>query len=481
MDINDGHEFLMIGDSIVYCNPIVLKAFEDGNLFGSNLGLDSETITHALKKANFFKKHRFEHVNNKDRFKRIEPREIEKTIANLRQITFEVTDACNLKCKYCGYGEFYDDYDERKNRVLDEKKAILLLDYLIDRWNSPLNTSQGREIFISFYGGEPLLNMDFIRQIISYIENSTLLYNKCRFSMTTNGILLHKYLPYLVEQNVNLLISLDGDGQGHSYRVDHHGENSFERVFKNIRFIQKNYPNYFEANVNFNAVLHNKNSVAGIYQFIKDEFGKVPAIAELNNTGIRREMQDEFFDTYRNARESLYQSEDYSRIKKDMFLKLGEIRDIGLFLFKHSRNFFQTYNDFFIDSEHAKRTPTGTCEPFGKKMFVTVNGKILPCERVGHQCALGYVDLDGVWIDFDKIAETYNHYFDKLGRQCNLCYNVDACIQCVFQLDNLDAKPICLGYTNQTTFRNEINYKMRYLSAHKEMYSKLVNELIIQI
>lgn len=29
-------------------------------------------------------------------------------LANLKQLTFEVTDACNLKCKYCGYGEFYN-------------------------------------------------------------------------------------------------------------------------------------------------------------------------------------------------------------------------------------------------------------------------------------------------------------------------------------------------------------------------------------
>jgi uncharacterized protein len=37
-------------------------------------------------------------------------------LANLPQITFEITDACNLKCKYCGYGEFYDDYDNREDK-----------------------------------------------------------------------------------------------------------------------------------------------------------------------------------------------------------------------------------------------------------------------------------------------------------------------------------------------------------------------------
>ena len=480
MDINDGHEFLMMGDSIVYCNPIVKKAMKDDELSGSELPVDKSAVIHALKKARFFKQHSLGAVNNENRFKRIEPVDIEKKIANLPQITFEVTDACNLKCKYCGYGEFYNDYDERSNKMLDEKKALLLLDYLIDKWNSPLNTSQGKDVFVSFYGGEPLLNMDFIRQIITYVEQSVLLYNKCRFSMTTNGVLLDKYLPYLMEHDVKLLISMDGDRQGHSYRVDHSGRNSFDRVFKNTKFIQENYPEYFERNVNFSAVLHRKNSVAGVYQFIKDEFGKIPLIAELNNTGINPEKQDEFFETYRNVQESLYQSEDYSRIKKDMFEKLGEIRDIGLFLFKHSGNFFQTYNDFFIDSENVQRTPTGTCEPFGKRMYVTVTGKILPCERVGHQYALGTVDLAGVRIDCEKIADTYNNYFEKLKRQCNHCHNADACIQCIFQLDNLNTKPVCSGYTNQSTFRDEVNYKMRYLSVHKGMYRRFIDEFIIQ-
>jgi uncharacterized protein len=52
-------------------------------------------------------------------------------LSNLRQIVFEVTDACNLKCKYCAYGEFYSDYDKRENKSLSIDSAITLLDYLI--------------------------------------------------------------------------------------------------------------------------------------------------------------------------------------------------------------------------------------------------------------------------------------------------------------------------------------------------------------
>lgn len=58
------------------------------------------------------------------------PAQIYYSLANLRQITFEVTDACNLKCKYCGYGEFYDDYDRRSNKMMPFTMAKQVIDYL---------------------------------------------------------------------------------------------------------------------------------------------------------------------------------------------------------------------------------------------------------------------------------------------------------------------------------------------------------------
>jgi uncharacterized protein len=356
----------------------------------------------------------------------------------------------------------------------------MLLDYLIEKWNSPLNVSHGQIKYISFYGGEPLLNMAFIKATVDYMKNAKLIHNHYKFSMTTNAVLLDRYLPYLVENDFNLLISLDGGKEGHSYRVDHTGNNSFDRVYANIKLVQESYPAFFETNVNFNSVLHNRNSVAGIYHFIKEEFGKLPAISELNNTGIVPEKRDEFFETYQNATESLYQAEDYSRIKQDMFLKLSETRDIGLFLFNHSGNMYQGYNDLFSYRSHSKRTPTGTCKPFGKKMFVSVNGKILPCERVGHQYSLGNVDVGGVHLDSEKIARKYNDYFKKLRLQCNRCYNVDACIQCIFQLDDLEEKPVCRGYVGASDFRRHVNLSMHYLRGHKGMYKKMIDEVIIQ-
>jgi uncharacterized protein len=138
----------------------------------------------------------------------LQAEDIKLSLANTPQITFEVTDACNLNCTYCGYGQFYSDYDTRENKRLSPDKACVLLDYLGKLWNSPMNKSTNQNVYISFYGGEPLLNIPFIQTIVDYVENK--LHCPTRhftFSMTTNALLLHKHMDFLTGHRFNLLIN----------------------------------------------------------------------------------------------------------------------------------------------------------------------------------------------------------------------------------------------------------------------------------
>jgi uncharacterized protein len=75
-----------------------------------------------------------------------------------------------MECSYCGYGKFYLDYDKPQNKRFDLATAKALLDYLAKLRNSPLNQSTDREITIGFYGGEPLINFDFISAIVEYVH-----------------------------------------------------------------------------------------------------------------------------------------------------------------------------------------------------------------------------------------------------------------------------------------------------------------------
>lgn len=188
---------------------------------------------------------------------------IKENIIQTSQIVFETTDHCNLNCPYCSLGELYE-FGKKDRKNINTNYAINLLKYIFDI--KPKNT----KLMIGFFGGEPLVNINFIKKIINVAKQlNTDKRLDLKFNMTTNATLIHKYIHFIVENNFELLISLDGNEEGHSYRVfAKNNENSFQKVIDNIDMIQRDYPDYFVSNVEFNAVLNNRNSVKKIYSFI---------------------------------------------------------------------------------------------------------------------------------------------------------------------------------------------------------------------
>lgn len=405
--------------------------------------------------------------------------DIQYQLSNLRQLTFEVTDACNLCCNYCAYGDFYNDYDKREDKKFNLSAAINLIDYLVVLWNSNQNMSTNRSVYISFYGGEPLLNMTFIEAIVDYVENLQCEHCRFIFSMTTNALLLGRYMSFLVKHNFNLLISLDGDEHNTSYRVNKAGMPAYNSIIRNVDMLRKKHPDYFEKNVNFNAVLHNRNSVGEIYKFFKDRYNKIPSIGELNNMGIHPDKIKLFRNTYRNANESLHQSENYEEIEQDMFLKSASYQTLTAFIHQYSGFVFRNYTDLLF-GKPKKTIPTGTCIPFSRKMFITVNGKIMPCERIGQQFALGRVTSSGVELDLDAISDKYNAYFTKLERQCSKCYKADSCIQCIFNLNDLEGSPVCYGFTTEQAFVAYKERQMEFMRKHPEAYYRIMEKVIVE-
>ncbi|MDL2303343.1 radical SAM peptide maturase, partial [Dysgonomonas sp. OttesenSCG-928-D17] len=403
-------------------------------------------------------------------------------LANTPQITFEVTDACNLKCTYCAYGDIYSDYDERKNNVLSTQKAITFLDYLKRLWESPLNKSYKKDIYVSFYGGEPLLNMHFIEKIVDYINNEL----NCRtrvftFSITTNATLLNKYMDYLVQKNFNLLISLDGDEAGTAYRIDLAGHPAFKKITDNVNLLREKYPEYFEQKVNFSSVLHNLNSVEGIYTFFKNKYNKNPIISELNDMGVRREMKVQFLNIYNNSAESLRLSKHSKKIEEDMFMKSGAYYSASIFLQQYNEFVYKDYNELLLGRKRSYIIPTGTCIPFGRKVYVTVNGKILPCERVDHKFALGQLSDNSTNIDFEYIAKKYNNYYKKLDTQCKSCYNKQACSQCIFYIPDIDQNKVaCHRFMSKEVYEEYRNNQLAFFANHPDAYYKIMTEVIVK-
>lgn len=133
---------------------------------------------------------------------------IKSYIANTPQITLEITESCNLSCVYCGYGKLYNNKGERHHRTMMPSTAIAFLNFMKSLWDEGYDNKGKCPLVISFYGGEPLLNMPLIVSVIDYIEKN--LEDRNRnfvYTMTTNATLLPKYMDYIVSKNIRLLIS----------------------------------------------------------------------------------------------------------------------------------------------------------------------------------------------------------------------------------------------------------------------------------
>ena len=181
------------------------------------------------------------YLNNKGR---ITSQDIESELVNEDCIVFEVTEACNFKCEYCIFGDLYSNFHHSLNRRMTFETAKAVIDYMVELWTRSYSKAYLPITTFGFYGGEPLLNFELIQRIVEYIKGLNL-NRSIRFNMTSNCYLLDKCMDFLAQNKFDLLISLDGDENGDSYRKLHDGSPSFQKVFKNIKELQRKYPDYF--------------------------------------------------------------------------------------------------------------------------------------------------------------------------------------------------------------------------------------------
>lgn len=160
----------------------------------------------------------------------------------LQQLTLEVTMACNLRCKYCIFGGNYKFMRTHENQNMSWETCRKAVDIYFDLIKESEPYNYGREPFIGFYGGEPLINFRLIKKCIEYIEKYYGDYN-VKYSITTNATLLsEEIIGFFYEHDVNIVVSLDGPEEEHNRnRVYQNGKGTFTDVITNINKIFEKY------------------------------------------------------------------------------------------------------------------------------------------------------------------------------------------------------------------------------------------------
>lgn len=410
-----------------------------------------------LKGKGFFKPKRRINLNGT-----LSSKDIKDNISRIRQLIFEVTEDCNLACTYCAYSKYYIN-KARAAREPDLPEIRKTINWFLSKRRNLSST-----LTISFYGGEPLKNMKLIREVVSMLE--TLPGNKVpfRFTMTSNGVYLKKYIDYLVEHHFEVGISLDGDRESNAFRLQKNGKPSYSTVVRNLEYVMENHPDYFSRNISFMAVLHNRNNFGMLEHFFREKFGKVPVMSDISTVGISEQYKDEFIRTFIADKK---EDKDAHEPMERLMIRHPRVKEISDIADKYSGIVFK--NPFHVISPaknpppKKKFIPTATCTPFSLRTFITTEGKILPCEHISREFELGYVTGTKVHADIGEVASLFNTSYRKIQSFCNKCYLIDNCKECVFNTGIETDHPSCEFFMGQKKFSE---YLARHLSIIESDY-----------
>ena len=148
----------------------------------------------------------------------------EKTSGVVKALCLHVAHTCNLNCAYCfaSQGKYRGD-----RAVMSFEVGKQALDFLV------ANSGSRRNLEVDFFGGEPLMNFDVVKQLVAYARSIEKEKNKnFRFTLTTNGVLVDDdVIDFANRECSNVVLSLDGRKEIHDrYRVDYAGNGSWEKI-----------------------------------------------------------------------------------------------------------------------------------------------------------------------------------------------------------------------------------------------------------
>ncbi len=157
----------------------------------------------------------------------------EKTAGVVKALCLHVAHTCNLNCSYCfaSQGKYHGD-----RALMSFEVGKQALDFLI------ANSGTRRNLEVDFFGGEPLMNFDVVKQLVAYARGLEKEHNKhFRFTLTTNGVLIDDdVIDFANREMSNVVLSLDGRKEIHDrFRVDFAGNGSWDRIVPKFQKLVK--------------------------------------------------------------------------------------------------------------------------------------------------------------------------------------------------------------------------------------------------
>lgn len=330
----------------------------------------------------------------------------------IKAMCLHIAHDCNLRCQYCfaSTGEFGGI-----RKLMDFETAKKSIDMLIEL------SGKRRNLEVDFFGGEPLMNFDVVRQTVEYARSIEKKHNKnFRFTITTNGLMLNQdSIDYINKEMSNVVLSIDGRREvNDKMRLRLDGSGCYDSIVPKFQKLvegrgDKEYyvrGTYTRNNVDFD------NDIFELYNLGFDQISVEPVVGpETDDYSIRQQ-------------DIASLEESYERVMHEMIKRKKEK--------KGNFNFFHFMLD--LDNGPCAIKRLKGCGSGNEYIAITPDGEIYPCHQfVGNeQFIMGSVD--------EGITKT------KMKKEFSeaTIYNKKTCQSCW-------AKFFCSGGCNANNFNFE--------------------------
>ena len=311
----------------------------------------------------------------------------------VKALCLHIAHDCNLACKYCFAEE--GEYHGRR-AIMSYEVGKKALDFLV------ANSGNRTNLEVDFFGGEPLMNWEVVKQLVAYgrsLEEEH--HKKFRFTITTNGVLLNdEILEFVNKEMGNVVLSIDGRKEVHDRMRPHRGgQGSYDEIVPKFKKVaeSRGQMNYY---------------VRGTYTHYNTDFAK--DVLHLADLGFKQISVEPVVAP---------ETEDYAIREEDLPQLLAQYDELAEELIRRRKegrgfNFFH----FMIDLEGGpcvtKRL--SGCGSGTEYLAVTPWGDLYPCHQfVGNEDFLmGNVDEGVLRTDIRDEFKQCNVYAKEKCKDC---------------------------------------------------------------
>lgn len=346
----------------------------------------------------------------------------EYDFSNIGMYTLEVTQQCNLRCRYCCYSGEYADRRQHNSTTLSYEQLARCVDFIAEHSGPEVPL-----IYVSFYGGEALLCQEQIKWVMAALERRCP-HKEFEFSVSTNGVLLTpSVIDWVCETpRLYLAVTLDGNKAMHDRnRVTASGAGSFDMIIGHLRLFKEKYPELYRERVRFLSTVRSVSDLIPLNDFwmnsdlLRDN--RPQHIASILPNFDKGESvsadREKFMKVYDVAFEHYCRGmEDILTDELDNLIKVVRRRD-------------------YHPLPTVRRL--STCLNVPSSCFITSDGRLYACERFCASHAIGNL-ASGI---SRRLCESINvQYARRRNLYCSSCWAQRICRKCPVGLNHTDAQ-----------------------------------------